>query len=333
MLAPLCLGLTPRMPGSIRNHDQSAVKLRRMADAAKEGSHDAGSKFKVVSAAVPKTQQEWILTNAVTFVLVHYLLWGPVAGVLLGAVAYFGGAIGRAFAVALLLAYLTTFCDRRERKLTSNWDAFRMAHFWRYASGYGEMTLVRTRVLDPAKQCETGGGGRLPRRLVGAARGRTVQTSWAGIRTASSFSLASRCMADSLSVRAEHWSYAAHAIQLPPPHCRALPWPRLPHARRDPRLLPSREPRNHALARGRRRVALCGEPSSGRRCVRGLAGGVRLCTARRRGRSRRRVAAGGEWAVSSEVSAAQAAPPFPSIAHWRRQEHHRVPRRFEGGEA
>ena len=94
--------------------------------------------------------------------ITHYsFLWGPVAGVLLGAVAYFGGAIGRAAAVALLLAYLTTFCDRRERKMTSNWDAFRMAHFWRYASGYGEMTLVRTRVLDPAKQCET--GERLPR--------------------------------------------------------------------------------------------------------------------------------------------------------------------------
>lgn len=108
----------------------------------------------VITADIPKTAVDQFLTSTVTFILVHYLLWGPIAGGVLFALAYFGGLVGRALAVALFLAYLPTFLDRRERRLTSNWDAFRMAKFWRYPFRYAEMTLIRTLALDPAKQCE-----------------------------------------------------------------------------------------------------------------------------------------------------------------------------------
>lgn len=110
------------------------------------------SGVRVVTCEAPQSLYEWVVSTTLTFVLVHYLLWGVAAAAFLGLLATLGGMIGLALAVALFLAYIPTFCDRRERRLTGTWDSFRKGTFWRLVAKYAEMTLVRTHELDPSKQ-------------------------------------------------------------------------------------------------------------------------------------------------------------------------------------
>jgi hypothetical protein len=60
--------------------------------------------------------------------------------------------VGKGFALLCIIAYIPTFCDRRERSINAKWDAFRLMRAWRDVAKYGELTLIRTKALDAAKQ-------------------------------------------------------------------------------------------------------------------------------------------------------------------------------------
>ena len=118
----------------------------------KETKSSSGSDLRVITCPPPTSSLQWMYSTILTFILVHYLLWGVVAGVLLVMIAVFGGVIGKAIADVSLLTYIPTFCDRRERKLNCGWDGFRRGAFWHHVHRYAGMTLVRTHALNPSKK-------------------------------------------------------------------------------------------------------------------------------------------------------------------------------------
>jgi hypothetical protein len=113
---------------------------------------DASAEYREIVVDSPKTYSAWLLTNTLTFVLIHYLLWGPVVLGLLGLLSVYGGWIGTGISIACILAYLPTMFDGRHRRINSTWDAFRLMGIWRQVARYGNLTLIRTRILDPTQK-------------------------------------------------------------------------------------------------------------------------------------------------------------------------------------
>jgi hypothetical protein len=58
---------------------------KSMMEKSKEAISTDSKDFREIKISAPSTFRGWLLTNVLTFVLIHYFLWGPVALLVLGA--------------------------------------------------------------------------------------------------------------------------------------------------------------------------------------------------------------------------------------------------------
>lgn len=97
------------------------------------------------------TWETWI-ADIVTFILVHYLFWGLIFGlIMLGIYNFFPPLYGTATCTVILALYLWKFFDGTQYTYGKPWHSLRKAGFWHWVHRYINLRVVCDSVIRRMK--------------------------------------------------------------------------------------------------------------------------------------------------------------------------------------
>lgn len=101
------------------------------------------------------TTNSWfgrVCDGAFLMVMIHYLLWGPMAGLALAILALSFGIYGVAFGAVCIALYIPSFLNADPFRTGRVWESFRQSSWWSAAHKYLRIKVIREAKLDPSKQ-------------------------------------------------------------------------------------------------------------------------------------------------------------------------------------